>query len=69
MPIDERFRPPPDLDDVVGDQPMAADDQVERALALADAALAGDQHAEAEHVEQHAVHDAALRERVLEDRA
>ena len=41
-------------------------DQVERALALADAALAHEQHAQAEHVEQHAVDDLANREPVLE---
>ena len=41
--------------DVVGDEPVAAHDQVERGLALADAALAEQQHADAEHVDQHAV--------------
>ena len=47
---EDRFRSAPDLDGVVGDQAMAADDQIERALALADAALPDDQHAEAEDV-------------------
>ena len=51
----------PDFDGVVGDQPVAADDQVERALALADAALAGDQDAEAEDVHQHGVHASSAR--------
>ena len=60
---------PPDFDGVVGHQPVAADDQVERAFALADAALAGDQHAEAEDVHQHGVDDGALGEPVLENRA
>ena len=64
----DRFGAAPDFDRVVGDQPVAADDQVERALALADAALADQQHAEPEHVEQHAVHDRPLGERVLENR-
>ena len=59
---------PADFDRVVGDQAVAADDQVERALALADAALAGDQHAEAEDVHQHGVDHRALGERVLENR-
>ena len=43
-------------------------DQVERALALADAALADQQHAQAEHVHQHAVDDLARGQVVLEDR-
>ena len=41
--------------------------EVERAFALADAALPDDQHAEAEDVQQHGVQDRALGERVLED--
>ena len=68
MPIEDRLRAAPHLDGVVGDQAMAADDQVERALALADAALAGDQHAEAEDVHQHAWIIVALGEAVLEHR-
>ena len=62
----DRLRAAADLDRVVGDQAMAAPDQVERALALADAALADQQHAEAEDVEQHAVDDLADGQAVLE---
>ena len=51
---ENRLGAPAYLDRVVGDQPVAADDQVERALALADAALSGDEHAEPEDVDQHA---------------
>ena len=60
---------PPHLHRVVGDQPMAAHDQIERALALADAAVADDQHAQAEDVHQHAVDDLAHGERIVEERA
>ena len=63
-----RLRAPPHLHRVVRDQAMAADDQVERALALADAALAGDEDAQTEHVHQHGVHDACARPAVLEHR-
>ena len=45
-----------DDDQVVGDQAVAAIDQVERALALADAAVAEEQHADAVDVEQARVH-------------
>jgi hypothetical protein len=48
-------RGPVQLDDVVGDQPVAAADQLQRELALADRRCAGDQHADLEHVEEHAV--------------
>ena len=37
---EDRLGPAPDFDGVVGDETVAADDQIERALALADAALA-----------------------------
>ena len=47
---EDRLGAAADFDRVVGDQTMAADDQVERALALADAALADDEHAQAEDV-------------------
>ena len=63
----ERLRPAPQLHGVVGDEPVAADDEIERALALADAALPDDQHAEAEDVHQHAVDDAAGRQVGVED--
>ena len=55
------------LDRVVGDQAVAAGHQVERALALADAALPDQQHAQAEHVHEHAVHHLARGQVVLED--
>ena len=51
----ERLGAAAQLHRVVGDEPVAADDEVERALALADAALADDEHAQAEDVHQHAV--------------
>ena len=54
------------VDDVVGDEPVAAHDEVERNLALADAGLAEEQDADAEHVEQHAVHRGLRGEDVLE---
>ena len=65
---DDRRGAPPDLDRVVGDEPMAAHDEVERAFALADAALPHHQHAEAEDVEEHAVDDLADGEAILEQR-
>jgi hypothetical protein len=58
----------PYFDSIVGDQPVAAYDQIERALALADAAVAGNQHAEAQNVDEHAVHDLADGQRVLQQR-
>src|SRR5581483_4676532 len=64
----DRFLPPANLHGVVGDQAMTADDQIERALALADTALADDQYAEAQDVHQHRVDDRALGQRVLEQR-
>src|SRR5688572_27205803 len=45
---------------------MAAHDQVERAFTLTDAALADNQHAEAEDVDEDAVNDLAMREPILE---
>ncbi len=47
---------------------MAADDQIECALALADAALADDQHAEPEDVHQNSVNHHAFGQRILEQR-
>src|SRR4030095_16463898 len=41
-----------DVDDVVRDQPVPAADQIERRLALADAALAEQQHPDPEDVEE-----------------
>ena len=46
-------------DDVVGDQPVSARDQVERRLALADAALPEDQDAETVHLDEVAVQRAS----------
>ena len=62
-----RFRAPPYLHGVVGDETMAADDQIQRAFAFSDAALADDEDAEAENVEQHAMQQLASDEAVLED--
>jgi hypothetical protein len=44
-----------ELDDVVGDQAVAARDEFQGEFALADAGIAGDEHAHAQHVHQHAV--------------
>ena len=55
-----------DLDHVVGHQAVAAADQLEPELALAYARFAGDEHAEAEHVHEHAVALGALGERLGE---
>ena len=63
-----RLAAPAYFDRVVGDQAMAADDQIERALALADAAVSDDQDAQPENVHQHAVHHLANGERIVEER-
>ena len=55
----ERLRAAAQLDGVVGDEAMAAHDEVEGAFALADAALADDQDAEPENVHQYAVDHSA----------
>ena len=65
---ENRLLPATDLHRVVGHEAVPAHDEVERALALADAALADEQHAEPEDVHQHRVHDRPLGERVLEQR-
>ena len=67
-PDDHVVATPPHLDGVVGHEPVAADDEVERTLALPDAALTGDEDAEAEDVQQHAVDQLAGRQPVLEHR-
>src|SRR2546423_14083348 len=62
---------PPNFDEVVGDQLVAAHDEVERALGFSDARLALDENAKAVEVEQNAVARLARRERffqVLRDR-
>ena len=56
-----------DVHDVVGHQPVPAHHQVQGDFALADAALAQQQDAHAEHVHQHAVQAAGLGERLLEE--
>jgi len=53
-----------DLHDVVGHQAVPAADELEAEFALADARLAGDQHAKAEHVHENAVPLGALGERL-----
>ena len=57
-----------DLDHVVGHQAVAALDQVEHALALADARAADEEQADAVDVGQRAVQRGARRERLLDDR-
>src|SRR6185312_7348378 len=66
---DEHVVPAPrDVDDVVGDEPVPALDEVEYALALADAGAPAEQQADAEHVGERAVHGGTRRERVVEER-
>jgi hypothetical protein len=60
---------PADVDDVVRDEAVAEANELEGALALADAALPDHQHAEAEHVDQDAVSRHARRQQVVEQRA
>jgi len=43
------------LDDVIGNQTVAAGDELEPEFAFTDRAFAGDHHADAKHVEKHAV--------------
>jgi hypothetical protein len=57
---------PPHLHRVVGNQAVAADDQIQRTLALADAAVAGDQHAQTEDIHENAMNDLTYRQQVLE---
>ena len=49
-----------EVDRVVGHQAVAARDQLQAQFALAQARLAGDQHAHAQDVHEHAVHRGAL---------
>src|SRR5690606_11447091 len=60
-------RPVVALDDVVGDEPMTTHHEIERALALADAARAHEQEADAEHVDEHAVQALSRGEALIED--
>ena len=48
------------IDDVVGNQPVAARDEFQRQFALADACVALDEHAGAEHFEKYAMDRGAL---------
>ena len=66
---DDGAAAPADVDDVVRDEAVAEADQLEGALALADAALPHHQHAEAEHVDEDAVARHARRQQVVEQRA
>jgi hypothetical protein len=50
------------VDRVVGHQAVAARDQLQPQLALAQAGFAGDQHAQAQDVHEHAVHGGAVGE-------
>jgi hypothetical protein len=63
---DDRRGASPHLHRIVGHETMATDDEIERALALADAALTDNEHPEAQNVHQHAVDDLAHGEPVLE---
>ena len=66
-PTSEPFGILADLDDVVGDEPVAALDEVERALALADPRVADEEDAHAVDVHEDAVHGRRGRELVLEN--
>ena len=55
-----------EFDGVVGDEPVAARQQLQGKLAFADAGLAGEQHAHAQHFHVHAVHRQARRKRARE---
>jgi hypothetical protein len=59
---------PRDGDHVVGHQPVAALHEIERRLALADGAPAGEQKADAVHVDERAVHVGLRREHGVEIR-
>ena len=61
-PLELRGADAQDLDDVIGNEPVAAADQLEPQLTLADAGFASDQHTEAQHVHEHAVALGRLRE-------
>jgi len=65
--IDGAALPALEIDDVVGHQAVAARHQIQRQLALADAALAQDEHAHADHVDQDPVDRGAGGERLLQE--
>ena len=58
--LERGLRDAVEIDRVVGDQAVAARDQLQPELALAQARLAGEQHAQAEDVHEHAVARGAL---------
>jgi hypothetical protein len=45
-----------DVDDIVSDKTMSPYDQIESALALANAAFTQQQHAHSQHIDKHTVH-------------
>src|SRR5690606_35162578 len=65
-PDEDVVAAPRDVDDIVRDEAVAALDQVQHALALADAAPADEQQAHAVHVRERAVHGRGRREVLLE---
>src|SRR5712671_8009757 len=65
--VDRAALPLLEIDDVVGDQAMAAGDEIERQRALADAALPEDEDADADDVDEDAVHRARGIERLLQE--
>src|SRR5437868_5960605 len=65
--VDRPALPLLQVDDVVGDEAVAARDQVQRQLALPDSALPQDEHADAHDVDQDAVHRGAGGERLLQE--
>ena len=48
---------------------MTTYDEIERTFTLANAAVADEQHSEAQYVHEHAVNDLANRKRIVEQRA
>src|SRR5690606_10953010 len=65
---DHPRRPIIALDHVIGDEPMSLHHELERALALADAALADQQHTHLENVDQDAMNARAWRQMLIEHR-
>src|SRR5882762_6631606 len=66
-PVDRAALPLLQVHDVVRDQAVAAGDQVEGQLALADAALPQDEDTHADHVDEHSVDRGAGGERLLQE--
>ncbi len=67
-PDENRRTSAADLHRVISHEPVTAHDEVERALALADAALSGHEHAQPQDVEQHTVPHFPWRKSILEQR-